>query len=398
MNKPIILTFVAYYLPGHKSGGPVRTIANMVEQLGDKLDFYIVTSDRDNQDLHPYPDIIVDDWNSVGKGKVFYASSRVRSIVNLVHLIKNTPHDVIYLNSFFNPIFTLLPLLVRRFRMLPKKITIIAPRGEFSKGALALKWLKKRIYIKAIKIIGLYHNLIWHASSEHELKDICKILGSVSKRIVIAPDMPSRIENIVVNEKQVLRKTNRLKVCFLSRISPMKNLDYAIQVMSKLKIPIEFNIYGVVDDESYWRLCQKLIKELPSNIAIHYHGSIEHKNVPDVLSQQDLFFLPTRGENYGHVIFEALASGLPVLISDQTPWRNLEELGVGWDIPLQEADKFCIIIEEQAKLNETARVKQMRIVRQYAASIAEDKKVIAKNLALFTDLVPKSHRRKRNTE
>ena len=52
------------------------------------------------------------------------------------------------------------------------------------------------------------------------------------------------------------------------------------------------------------------------------------------------FFFPTLGENYGHVIYEALDSGCPVLISDQTPWRGLSEVGAGWDLPLDKPDLF----------------------------------------------------------
>src|SRR5690606_23072653 len=69
MGKPVILTFVHYYLPGYKSGGPVRTIANMVEHLSDQLDFWIVTSDRDALDSDPYPNVTIDAWNAVGKDR-----------------------------------------------------------------------------------------------------------------------------------------------------------------------------------------------------------------------------------------------------------------------------------------------------------------------------------------
>ncbi len=52
-----------------------------------------------------------------------------------------------------------------------------------------------------------------------------------------------------------------------------------------------------------------------------------------------------QGENFGHVIIEALAAGKPVLISDQTPWRGLENHKAGWDIPLNDKEKFISILE-----------------------------------------------------
>lgn len=70
MPKPIILTFVGYYLPGYKAGGPICTLAKTVDSLGDEFQFKIVTTDRDSGDEKPYPGIRIDGWNSVGKADV----------------------------------------------------------------------------------------------------------------------------------------------------------------------------------------------------------------------------------------------------------------------------------------------------------------------------------------
>ncbi len=112
--KPIILCFVAHYLPGYRSGGPVRTIANFVDHLGDEFDIRIVTRDRDALDTEPYPGVQIDAWNKVGKVQVFYASKKTVNLRGIAKLIRETPHDVLYLNSFFAFGFTTLPLLARR--------------------------------------------------------------------------------------------------------------------------------------------------------------------------------------------------------------------------------------------------------------------------------------------
>ncbi len=59
----------------------------------------------------------------------------------------------------------------------------------------------------------------------------------------------------------------------------------------------------------------------------------------------DLFLLPTAGENFGHAIFEALSSGVPALISDQTPWRGLAEAKAGFDLALAEPDRWVDAID-----------------------------------------------------
>ncbi len=88
--RPVILCFVAYYLPGYRSGGPVRTIANFVEHFGDEFDIRIVTRDRDKLDASPYREVAVDSWNAVGKAQVFYASKKLLSLRGIARLLCET--------------------------------------------------------------------------------------------------------------------------------------------------------------------------------------------------------------------------------------------------------------------------------------------------------------------
>ena len=157
-NVPIILCFVEYYLPGYCSGGPVRSIVNFVDHLGDEFDIRIVTRDRDALDSEPYPNVQIDAWNKVGKAQVFYASNKTINIHGIANLISVTHHDVLYLNSFFAFGFTTLPLFARTLGWAPKTPCIIAPRGECSLGALSLKAARKS-FICLANAIRLYQGL-----------------------------------------------------------------------------------------------------------------------------------------------------------------------------------------------------------------------------------------------
>lgn len=393
MSRPIVLTFVGCYLPGYKSGGPVRTIANMVDHLGDDLSFRIVTADRDFLDTEPYPDVDIDQWNTVGKAQVFYASPRAQSLVNLARLVRGTPHDVLYLNSFFDPGFTLRPLLARRLGLLPRRAAVIAPRGEFSGGALALKRWKKQSYKTAARALGLYGALTWQASSEYEANDIREAMKSTAHLISVAGNLPPTHGAVGDGGHHSDRDPGGpLRVCFVSRVSPKKNLDYVLEVLRRVSVPTELLVCGIVDDETYWRRCTMLMERLPSHVAVDCLGAVPHSEVASVLAQQDLFFLPTRGENYGHAIFEALAAGLPVLISDQTPWQDLEKRGAGWALPLSSPERFGDVIEAQAGLDERERALQRTAALKYAAQVAGDKSTVDANLALFTDLLARQRR------
>jgi glycosyltransferase involved in cell wall biosynthesis len=82
--------------------------------------------------------------------------------------------------------------------------------------------------------------------------------------------------------------------------------------------------------------CEALLVNMPVNCKVTYRGAISHELVNETLTEYDFFVLPTLGENFGHAIFESLSAGIPVLISDQTPWRHLAQQQAGWDLPLVE--------------------------------------------------------------
>jgi glycosyltransferase involved in cell wall biosynthesis len=174
-------------------------------------------------------------------------------------------------------------------------------------------------------------------------------------------------------------------VVFLSRIAPIKNLDFALRVLRRVSAPVAFNIYGPREDKVYWRQCEALIASLPGHIQVKYLGEVEHSKVASIIALHDLLFLPTRGENYGHVIAEALAMGTPVLIADTTPWRNLKQAGVGLDLPLTAEQPYAEFIDYCAALGRTA-FRDWRIrVRCFASERLVNPSLIDASRRLFME-------------
>ena len=374
---------IGYYLPGYKAGGPIRTLANMVDKLGDEFQFKIITADRDSGDTEAYPGIKIDGWNRVGKADVFYMSPGMRSLKEFKKILCSTECDVIYLNSFFSPHFTIKPLLLRRLRLIPAKPLILAPRGEFSPGALGLKSLKKRVYLWAVKAFGLYRGVVWQASSEHEEADIRRWFGK-DVQVEVAPNIPPAVHSADELPPEKVKRKGCLKIIFLSRISRKKNLDGALKMLKGLNGEVQFNIYGPMEDKSYWAECQKIIGDLPGNIEVKYCGSVEHEKVGAVMKKHDIFLFPTLGENFGHVILEALCAGCPILISDQTPWRDLEANGVGWDLPLDRPELFHAVLQKCVDMEQNEYVKWSRRAWEYGGQVTQDDKVVEQNRQLFT--------------
>lgn len=360
MNRRTILVFVATYLPGFKGGGPIRSVSNLIEEIGDEFNFKIITLDRDWGDTAPYPEVNAGVWSKVGKAEVLYLSPSMLRLSNLRKVMGGIGYDLIYLNSFFHPVFSIFPLVFNRFGLVPCRPVVLAPRGEFSSGALSIKSAKKRAFLALGRFFRLYDNVVWQASSDHEVSDIRTVVGGSDADIRLAPAIPKMVKGSFC-KNEVRLQGLPLKVVFLARISPMKNLLYALDVLSMVRSEVEFSIFGPKEDLSYWGLCETAIGRLPSNIKAKYCGALPEKQVEEVLSEQDLFFLPTQGENFGHSIAESLSVGLRVLISDRTMWRDLEREGVGYDFPLESSGRFVHAIESEAlRLDRTGEAERCR--------------------------------------
>ena len=368
-----ILFFADYYLPGYKAGGPIRSIQSICDALGNKFDIYIVTRDHDFGNEQKYKIANSSNWVNVGKVKVMYQANSSLTVSFIKKILEVVKPDVVHLNSLMSRRFSFLPLLVLRFSKNPRIRVLLSPRGELSAGALTLKKFQKIIYLKLFCILRLDHNVDWIASSEGEKSDI---LGKFhkSRKVHRVDNFPnaSQWRNEVLRSKP--KSSNCLKLVFFSRITRMKNLNYLLDVLQAIDKNIQLSIYGPREDKKYLDICNMSIKKLPKNISVNFFGSIPAKDVYKTLIEYDLFVLPTLGENFGQAIWEALASSVPVLISNRTPWKNLELRGVGWDVSLDDSVEFKNVIIKMCHMDEREHKKMRTKCRNFAIEYIENSK------------------------
>lgn len=381
MTKKKILVFVDWYLPGYKAGGQIRSVASMVGHLKDHYEFRIITSDRDLHAETPYEGIQSNTWISRNDGSsVYYFSDSNRTKEELKKLIFAEQADIIYLNSLFSVFYTLQPLLIRK-KFMPNRKLVLAPRGMLGKGALQIKPLKKKLFLNFAKILGLYKNITWHASSEAEANEIRAMFGKRCK-IHEAIDL---VESRQLNKIEREKSQGKLKAVFLSRISVKKNLEGTLKLLAQLptNAEVEFDIYGPIEDPEYWKRCEEAIAKLPSHIKASYKGVIENSQVISILSNYHLSILLTFNENYGHSIVESMAAGCPVLLSDQTIWKELTQKHAGWDIPLAQEGEILKALNEAISWDQTSFNKISDGALAYANSIFNDDHGIEQNRLLF---------------
>lgn len=346
--KKTILILCDWFLPGYLAGGPIQSIATLTKQLGHDIDFKIITTDRDFKSNQPYHTIKVNEWTEYEGRAVFYISPENMNPDFVLKLIQSTKHDAIYLNSLFSKLFTVSPLKWKQQGKISSKI-VLAPRGMLGDGALAIKAFKKQLFLMYAKVFGLFNNVVWQSTSAQETSEIKKRIGKKSK-IVEVSNLPNTADNLHSIEKH----KGLLMLCFISRVSEKKNLNFAIDVLKSFAdSEIIFDVFGPIEDELYWNTCQQNAKALAQNVKFNYKGVLKPSEIGNTISKYHALFLPTQNENYGHIIVETLQHARPVLLSDQTPWRNLQKNNVGFDISLYDKTKFTEAIKYLLDLNQT---------------------------------------------
>ncbi len=376
--KNTILILCDWFLPGYLAGGPIQSVATLTKQLGNDIDFKIITTDRDFKSNKPYDNVKVNEWTNFEGRDVFYVSPENMNSEFILKLIQNTQHDSIYLNSLFSKLFAVSPLKWKQQGKIHSKI-ILAPRGMLGDGALAIKALKKQLFLIYCKVFGLFKDIVWQSTSAQETSEIKKRLGANSKIIEVS-NLPNTANAITAIEKQ----SGKLKLCFISRVSEKKNLNFAIDVLKLIpQTDIIFDVYGPIEDELYWNTCQENAKGLSQTIKFQYKGILEPSEIGKTISQYHALFLPTQNENYGHIIVETLQHARLVLLSDQTPWRNLKEEHVGFDIALADKTKFVEAIQVMSSLNQLEFDEMIKVAVSYINCQLNLKDIKSKYLALF---------------
>ena len=358
-GKKDILIITGRYLPGYKDGGPVRSIKNLTDFLGDEYNFRILTCDRDHGDTESYPNITVNGWNKVGKAQVYYVVPG--GFTKKVIMRLSTKVDLVYVCGCFSD-YSINTLILNRIGKI-KAPVVVASMGLFSPMEFRLKYKKKKLFITVFNLCGMFRNIYWSATSEMEISEICQQVWAKKKQFFIAEDLPRKVdETPIVKEKT----TGSLDVVWISRIAPKKNLKAAIDVLKTVDVNVNFTIYGPVHVQEYWNECKMELSKLPDNVKWEYKGNVASEKVVQKLKPHHVFLFPTLGENYGHVIQEALSAGCPCVLSNQTPWQDLEKQGAGYVYPLDDLKPFASAIEKYAAMDQETWGRVVATVQNYA--------------------------------
>jgi glycosyltransferase involved in cell wall biosynthesis len=376
-----VLVCVPRYLPGYKSGGPIRSVSNMITRFSSHFDFYVITRDRDATDIETYPGVVPDKWHRVGPARVLYCSSVGPTILH--NAFRDVRPDAINLNSFQDT-FTRTAVRLRRTGTFGDTPVLLAPRGEFSSEAMAIKRWKKVLYRKTAKFLGLHENLFWQVSTDREKQDLLR--AAPARRlnpnsIYVTRNISDAISSTASHPKKA---SGSVRLTFIARMSEMKNLHFLLEILREVRGNVQLNLFGPVanGDVVYWGRCKELLEGLPGNITAEYHGALDHSGVPQVLHDHHFFVLPTRGENFCHAAVESFVNGTPVVLSDATPWLNLTALRAGFDIPLNDRREWITTLQKCVDMDQQTYSTYLSGANEYGRQFSTEE-AMKEHLAMF---------------
>jgi glycosyltransferase involved in cell wall biosynthesis len=247
---------------------------------------------------------------------------------------------------------------------------VTSPRGMLSPAAFAHHKRRKLVAWRLYQSRDLRSASVIHATSEAEARDV---RAAVPDRPIVVVPNGVRVPQ---NGRDEFRGAGR-RALFLSRLHPIKGLDVLLAAWRRVAVDGWTLTIAGAGDPGYERNLRDEAANMGLNGRLNFVGEVTDDDKWQLYQSSDLFVLPTQTENFGLVIAEALASGLPVITTTAAPWNALRDERCGWWVePTEEA--FCSALEEAAGLSSDelremgARGREMVSARFGWGRIAED--------------------------
>ena len=209
----------------------------------------------------------------------------------------------------------------RRF----KQIRVVSPRGMLSDWAINRGRLKKRLAWWAYQKADLASAEAFHVTSPEEAAEV-RALG-LKQPIAIIPN------GVSFPLAPIERKPDqgRYRMLFLSRIHPKKGLMELVRAWDQSHVTSDWElVIAGPDERGYQKEIEAEVRSRALTDRIRFAGPVSDSDKWRSYADADLFILPSFSENFGIVIAEALAAGLPVITTTGTPWSELPKRDCGW--------------------------------------------------------------------
>jgi glycosyltransferase involved in cell wall biosynthesis len=243
-----------------------------------------------------------------------------------------------------------------------KKKIVIHPLGYYEPWSLKQKIIKKKIAWHFYQKKILLKSDLIHCASKNEENNLLK-LDHNFKTVVL----PYGIQNSFIKKNNFKKEINK-KAIFFSRIHPKKGVENLIKAWNAINNrDWTLDIMGPYDNEKYMHKLKKLAH---NNKNIFFLKPVYNdKEKKFLFAKYDFLVLPTHNENFGMVILEALARGLPVLTNHNAPWYDIKISDAGWFISENYEDLlFCLkkIFKTNIKTFRKKSLNAIKVAKNYS--------------------------------
>lgn len=358
-------------------GGPPVVVAQMADALtglGVEVDVLTTTANGDAELDVPTDHPVMQDgiryfYFSRQNPKFWKFSWKLRCW--LYQNIRN--YDVVHVHGLFA--YTTLPACAaaRNFGV----PYVVTPHGMLDPWCLSHNWWKKRPYYYLLERRNLFSAAAVHVTSSFEAAGM-KLLRFDNKTHIIPlyvelPDLAQR------NCSDV----KKLSLIFISRLDPIKGLPTLLQAVALLRDrvgrAVTLTIAGQGSDQ-YMVELRALVHTLNISEMVQFVGYLQGEAKAAALAEADVFVLPSYHENFSLATAEAMAAGLPVIVSDQVGIaREICEAGAGIVVPIDSpvslADAIESLFNTETRIiagnNARALVENSFSKKQFAASLLQ---------------------------
>jgi glycosyltransferase involved in cell wall biosynthesis len=195
---------------------------------------------------------------------------------------------------------------------------ILSPHGMLVRQLIRRKsWMAKCGWIALFERRNIKLAMALHVSSEIELEEVTK-LGFKPKRVALVPnglDLPAHSKEVFSATNAWVTDWRPPMVLFLGRVSWKKGLDCLITAFSK--VPNAELVVAGNDEEKYSPTLLSLATKFGLSERVRFIGHVSGAEKWHLLRKARLVVLPSRSENFGIVILEAMAVGCPVVVTPE---------------------------------------------------------------------------------
>jgi len=217
---------------------------------------------------------------------------------------------------------------VSRAARLTNRPLVISPLGMLEPWALEHQRRKKRLAWRAFQRKDLTRAAVLHTTSDSEAENVRGLgLGVPVAMIPHGVGIPGG------PVRQLRTGSGPRKALFLSRIHPKKGLLDLVSAWASLRPAGWHMVVAGPDEGGHQREVERAAQDHGLWDVFDFRGPVYGEAKEALWNEADLFILPTHSENFGHVVGEALARGLPVITTHGAPWHLLEEESCGWWVP-----------------------------------------------------------------